>query len=244
MGNTMDDLERMMAAARAPRLGRRWSGTSCASTRSTPQSPALRDGQLGEIFYLEADYFHNLFGQADPERSQSGHRQRQLVPGRGEGDRGRRRAPVRPAALVRELARGRGAWASATPSPSGPCATTTAWPRSSASRAGRSRRSTALYGPVGDRPDDCNMAVYGTKGTVRDRQLMVGDGHEVETMTCPCCTSAGTHGSPARAVPGRDPGGPPDPGRCLQRANSAAATIMAAEAIRTGEKQAVPIYRP
>ena len=68
MGNTLDDVERMAAAARA-------------SDRKTAVGHILRfnpffaevhrlcaSGELGEIFYLEADYIHNLFVQADPER--------------------------------------------------------------------------------------------------------------------------------------------------------------------------------
>lgn len=242
MGNTLEDLDRMTGAARS-------------SDRKTHVGQILRfnpfyakikelcvDGTLGEIFYLEGDYMHHLLCQADETRIDPNigsinwylDHEKPIVGG-----------GVHPFDLLRWYADSEAVEVSAY-------GNSIAFPAMKHSdcmsaifrfESGAVAKVAAAYGPIGPMAPYYNIKVYGTKGTVRDGKLLVGEGHEAqETDLAALC-----HG-----------GHPYDPQidhflRAIQEdtptlvdafsgANSAAATIMAAEAVRTGRPQAIPTY--
>ncbi|MEW6358513.1 MAG: Gfo/Idh/MocA family oxidoreductase [Planctomycetota bacterium] len=241
-GNTVEDVEAMVAAARK----------SNAKTlvghilRFNPYFAKIKDlsdtGALGEIFYMEADYIHNLFGQGKPERfnpaiGMNWYLDRE-IPIVGGG--------VHQLDLLRwycgsnvvEVA-GYGN-SIAFPDMKNPDCQSAVFKMESGAVA----KVAALYGPVGPRPEHCNMAVYGTKGTVRGGKLYLGAGHD-----------AGEQDLSGLAVSGH-PYMPevehfmdcilndkPTLTDAFDGANSAIACILAAEAIRTREKKRAPIYR-
>ncbi len=244
MGNTMEDLERMTAVARR-------------SDRKTHVGHILRfnplfaeikrlcaEGVLGEIFYLEADYIHNLFGQADPARLNpfTGNVNWYLeheIPIVGGG--------VHQLDLLRWYAdsnvvevQGYGNSIAFPAMKNNDCMVAIF-----NFESGAVAKVAALYGPVGPRPPHCNMAVYGTRGTVRGGQLMVGEGHDAKVTDLAQKDIAGHPFEPQLEhfleciIEDK-----PTLVDAFSGANSAAATIMAAEAIRTGEKQRVPIFAP
>ena len=243
MGNTMEDLERMVAAARQ-------------SDRKTHVGHILRfnpffaevhrlcaEGVLGEVFYLEADYIHNLFVQADAARlnphigNVNWYLQHE-IPIVGGG--------VHQLDLLRWYAdsnvvevQGYGNSIAFPAMRNNDCMAALF-----RFESGAVAKVAALYGPVGARPEFCNLAVYGTKGTVRNGQLVVGEGHDAEVKDLSELTIAGHPFDPQlehflECILEDQP----TLVDAFSGANSAAATIKAAEAIRTGEKQAVPIYR-
>ena len=242
MGNTMEDLERMVAAARR-------------SDRKTHVGQILRfnpffakvkelcaDGTLGEIFYMEADYIHNLLYQAAAERFNPDlanvnwylEHEKPIVGG-----------GVHPLDLLRW-------YADSDVVEVDGFGNSIAFPAMRHNdcmvgifkfESGAVAKVAALYGPVGDMARLYNLAVYGTKGTVRDGQLMVGEGHDVEVTDLSELEIGGHPFEPQlehflECIIEDEP----TLVDAFSGANSAAATIKAAEAIRTGEKQAVPIY--
>ncbi|HUS79859.1 MAG TPA: Gfo/Idh/MocA family oxidoreductase [Armatimonadota bacterium] len=243
MGNSMDDIERMVAAARA-------------SDRKTAVGHILRfnpffaevhrlcaAGELGEVFYLEADYIHNLEGQADPAR---------INPHIGNINwyLEREKPIVGGGAHQLDLLR----WfAGSDVIETFGYGNSIAFPQMKYSdcmsavfkmQSGAVAKVTALYGPIGPRPEHSNLEVYGTKGTVRRGRFMRGEGHEVtETVDLSAHEIAGHPYEPeiedfmAAIVEDRQP-------RCdaFDGANSAAATVMAAESILSGRPEPVPVY--
>lgn len=184
MGNTIRDLERMTAAARA-------------SDRKTLVGHILRfnpfyaevhrrcaNGELGEIFYLEADYFHNLFAQADPERINPhiGNinwylAQEKVIVGGGahQFDLLRWYADSHCVEVV-----GYGNRIAFPEMVHHDCMCAIFKLAS-----GAVAKVAAAYGVIGPRPDFCNLEVYGTTGTVRQGKLLTGDVHEpdIEDLT-------------------------------------------------------------
>jgi len=243
MGNSRQDIERMVAAARA-------------SERKTAVGHILRfnplfaevhrlcaEGELGEVFYLEADYIHNLFGQADPER---------INPAIGNINwyLEQEKPIVGGGAHQLDLLR----WFAASDVVEvfgyGNSIAFPAMRHNDCMSAvfklqsGAVAKVTALYGNVGPRPEHCNLEVYGTRGTVRGGRFLRGEGHDVtEEVNLTAHQISGHPYEPevndfiAAIIEDR-------PTRCdaFDGANSAAATIMAAESIRSGRPEAVPIY--
>lgn len=242
MGNTIQDLERMTGAARG-------------SDRKTLVGHILRfnpvyaevhrrcaNGELGEIFYLEADYFHRLVRQAAPER---------INPYIGginwwlEHEKPIVGAGAHQFDLLRWYADSHAVEVCGY----GNCI---AFPEMKHNdcmcavfklASGAVAKVGAAYGVVGPRPDWLNLEVYGTEGTIRGGQLITGDETDptVEDLTVEYS------------------GHPFEPEiehflRCIiddteplmnafEGANSAAPTIMAAESIAAGgEPMEVPYF--
>lgn len=239
-GNSISDLEKMITAAQD-------------SDRKTMVGQVLRfnpmfahlhklvtEGVFGEIFYLEADYIHNLHYQASEDRfnphlgGENWYLSRE-IPIVGGG--------VHPLDLLR--------WYAGSPvvetfgygnniafpqmkNPdcmvaifrfaSGPCA-----------------RITALYGPVGEMAPFYNMGIYGTRATFKQGKLVIEHGHGMEVTDLSEMSGTGHPYQPEvehfadciinQKSPLVD---------IFEGARSAAAVILAAEAIRTGQTQQIP----
>ncbi len=233
MGNTIEDLERMTEAARA-------------SDRKTLVGHILRfnpfyaevhrrcaAGELGEIFCLTADYFHNLIRQAAPERTNPyigdinwwlEHEKPIVGGGAHQFD------------LLRWYADSH-------------CVEVCGYGNSIAFpqmrhhdcmcaifklASGAVAKVGAAYGVVGPRPELLNLEGYGTEGTIRGGKLITGDEHEPDVEDL-CVEYSGHPFEPEiehflrciidDAQPLVDAFG---------GANSAAPTIMAAESIAAG----------
>ncbi|MCE5219160.1 Gfo/Idh/MocA family oxidoreductase [bacterium] len=244
MGNTIEDLDRMTEAARS-------------SDRKTQVGHILRfnplfaevkqqcaQGALGELFYLEADYIHNLLVQAGPARTnpQLGNMNWYLekeIPIVGGG--------AHQLDLLRwfadsdvESVCGFGN-SIAFPAMRNPDCMAALFQFAS----GAVGKVSALYGPVGDRPPHGNLAIYGTKGTFRAGKLMLGEGHDVAVTDLGHLEMQGhpydpqLHSFVESILEDK-----PTRSDAFSGANSAAATIMAAEAIAAGKVLRVPNYRP
>ena len=243
MGNTMEDLDRMTQAARQ-------------SDRKTHVGQVLRfnpffakvkqlcaEGVLGEVFYLEGDYVHNLLVQAAPER---------LNPDIGginwylDHEKPIVGGGVHPLDLLRWYAdseivevAGYGNSIAFPAMKHGDCQAALF-----KFESGAVAKVAALYGPIGPMAKFYNLRVYGTRGTIQDGKLLVGEGHDAQETDL---SDLGISGHPY------DPQAEhfldciiedkPTLVDAFNGANSAAATVMADEAIRTGELQRVPDYR-
>lgn len=235
MANSMGDLVRMVEAARR-------------SDRKTHIGQVLRfnplfaevkrlceEGVLGEIFYLEADYIHNLLYQGDDSRINPaiGNINWYLeheIPIVGGG--------VHQLDLLRWFV-------------GQPITHTCGFGNSIAFRAmknpdcmvalfhfagGAVAKVAALYGPVGPRPPHANLAIYGTRGTIRGGQLMVGKVHDVQVRDLSALDIAGHPYDPqVEYFLDCIQEDRPSEVDALEGARSAAAALAAAEAIRTGE---------
>lgn len=225
--NSPDDVARMLAAAQA-----------CDRVTMVGQvlrfNPAFRavkkwveEGVLGELFYLEADYIHDLRCQRDMEPWKLG----EEIPIVGGG--------CHPLDLLRWLAgdikevfaySSRIAFSEMTHP-----ATFVSTYRFVSGAVGK---VTALYGCVNPMPELHNLGVFGTKGTVvRDRLCLDGLGEWLQ-------------------LPRPEPGHPYEPEvahflECIrdgkppivdafEGAKTAAAALCAAESARTGEPVKVP----
>lgn len=243
MGNTLEDLERMTAAARQ-------------SDRKTMVGQILRfnpynievhrlceSGALGEIFYLAADYIHGLKNQAEATR---------LNPYLGNINWYLEHEKVLVGGcshqfdLLRWYANSHAVEATgfgnslAFPEMKHPdcmCAVVRL-------ASGAVCKLTGAYGIVGPRPDFNNLEVYGTKGTIRGGKVMIGEGHDVEVRDISEMEMQGhpyepeiTHFMDCILHDGQPLvdafGG----------ANSAAAMIVATEAVETGKILPVPHYQ-
>lgn len=242
MGNTIEDLERMTQAARA-------------SDRKTLVGHILRfnpiyaevhrrcaAGDLGEVFYLEADYFHDLKRQAAAERTNPfigginwwlEHEKVIVGGGAHQFDLLRWYAGSH---AVEVTGYGNSIAFPEMQHPDCMCAVFKL-------ASGAVAKVGAAYGVVGPRPEWMNLEIYGTEGTIRDAQLITGDHAEPKIEDLRIEYS----------------GHPFEPEiehflRCIiddaptlvdafEGANSAAATIMACESIEAGGKpMAVPYF--
>ncbi len=167
MANCVADLERMVAAARA-------------SDRKTMVGQVLRfnplfaqvrklieDGVLGEVYYLEGDYVHDLRYQQFMEPWKLD----EEIPIVGGG--------VHPLDLLRwfagDVVEAHG-YANHVAYPEMQTPTTQAALFRFAS--GAIGKVAALYGPIGPMGSNYNLVVHGTKGTVRGNQLCLDGLHE------------------------------------------------------------------
>ncbi len=233
MGNTIEDLQRMTDAARG-------------SDRKTMVGHILRfdpvyaevhrrcaAGELGEVFYLEADYFHRLIRQAAPERTNPyigginwwlEHEKVIVGGGAHQLDLLRWYADSH---VVEVCGYGNRIAFPQMRHHDCMCAVFQM-------ASGAVAKVAAAYGVVGPRPDWLNLEVYGTEGTIRGGKLITGDEKDptVEDLAV------------------EYPGHPFEPEiehflRCViedteplvdafEGANSAAPTIMAAESVAAG----------
>lgn len=243
MANSVEDLERMVAAARGSDRKTLVGQVLRFNPLFAEVKRACAEGLLGEVFYMEADYIHNLLGQADPAR---------LNPHIGDVNWYLRYELPIVGGGVHQLDLLRWFCDSDVVEVDG-FGNSIAFPQMEHNdcmvaifrfASGACAKVAALYGPVGERPPLCNMAIYGTRGTFRGGKLMVGEGHDARVTDLSHLEIAGH---------------PYDPQiehlvQCVQRdeptlvdafsgANSAVATIRAAEAIAEGCRKAVPVYR-
>lgn len=243
MGNTLEDLERMTAAARA-------------SDKKTMVGQILRfnpfyqevhrlcsSGEMGDIFYLEADYIHNLHGQAAPERINPYigninwylEHEKVLVGGCSHQFDLLRWFANSHAVEVQGY--GNSIAFPQMKHPDCMCAVVKL-------ASGAICKLTGAYGIVGPRPDFNNLEIYGTKGTIRQGKAILGEGHDNVTVTDLSAREIEGHPYEPEIVHFLD---------CIVNdtepivdafagANSAAAMIMATEAVETGKTLAVPYF--
>lgn len=243
MGNTLDDLYAMTEAARK-------------SDRKTMVGQILRfnpfyqevhhycaSGQMGELFYLEADYIHNLHEQADPSRINPHigninwylEHEKVLVGGCShQFDLLRWFAD---SYAVEVQGYGNSIAFPAMKHPDCMCCVVQL-------ASGAICKLTGAYGNVGPRPDFNNLEIYGTRGTIRQGKVYLGEGHDNVTV---------------QDLSDREIAGHPyDPEiehflDCIledklplvdafEGANSAAAMIVATEAVETHRTLAVPHF--
>jgi len=240
-GNTVEDVEDMVAAAR--RSDRKTLVGHIL--RFNPYFARIKEladaGELGDIFYLGADYIHNLCVQGAPERfnpaiGMNWYLEKE-IPIVGGG--------VHQLDLLRWYSRSNVVEVSgygnriAFPEMKNPDCQAAVFKMESGAVA----KVTALYGPVGPRPEHCNMEVYGTKGTARGATLHLGSGHDAEAHDLSELAIAGHPYNPeVEHFIDCILNDKPPLTDAIDGANSAIACILAAEAIRTGEPKAVPIY--
>lgn len=244
MGNTLADLEAMTEAARA-------------SDRLTMVGQILRfnpfyaevhhrcaAGELGELFYLEADYIHNLHCQADPARINPHigqinwylEHEKVLVGGCShQFDLLRWFASSH---AVEVAGFGNSIAFPQMKHPDCMCAVVKL-------ASGAVCKLTGLYGNVGPRPEFNNLEVYGTRGTIRGGQILRGEG---PTATAESLSSLQITGHPYEPeinhfidciLTGQQP-----VVDAFEGANSAAAMIVAAAAVEQGGVLPVPYYQP
>lgn len=242
MGNTLEDLERMTAAARA-------------SDRKTMVGQILRfnpynvevhrlcsSGELGEIFYLEADYIHALQGQADPSRLNphlgniNWYLEHEKVLVGGCSHQFDLLRWYSGSYAVEVMGYGNSIAFPQMKHPDCMCAVVKL-------ASGAVCKLTGAYGVVGPRPDFNNLEIYGTRGTVRAGKVMRGEGHEA---TVEDLADRQIEGHPYEPeidhfldciLTDRQP-----IVDAFEGANSAAAMIVATEAVETGRVLPVPHY--
>ncbi len=223
MANSMEDLKLMVQAAGA------------APGRKTMVGQVLRfnphfamveklvsDGHVGEIFYMEADYIHDLRGQQYMEQWKVD----QEIPIVGGG--------VHQLDLLRWYA---GDVVSVKAEQNHIAYKEMQTPTTQVAlfsfESGAIAKVTALYGCIGARPPVCNMSIYGTKGTIRRNEIAL-DGME-EFLEMPYDYKGHPY-SPQVAhladciINDREPLVP-----ALEGAKSAQACLLAYEAATTGE---------
>ncbi len=244
MGNTIEDLERMTEAARA-------------SDRKTLVGHILRfnpffaevkelcaAGELGEIFYLEADYIHRLVRQGDAERTNPylgninwwlDHEKPIVGGGAHQLDLLRWFADSN---VVEAFGFGNSI---AFPAMKHDDCMAGLFKMESSAVA----KVTGAYGVVGPRPQHSNLEVYGTEGTIRGGQLIKGD-HDAPEVTDLAAKEISGHPFEPEIdhfleciIEDK-----PTLTDAFDGANSAAATIMAAESILSGRPEPVPIFLP
>ena len=243
MGNTLEDLERMTAAARA-------------SDRKTMVGQILRfnpfyqevhrlcaSGAMGELFYLEADYIHNLHYQADPSRINpylgniNWYLEHEKVLVGGCSHQFDLLRWFADSYAVEVKGYGNRIAFPAMKHPDCMCAVVQL-------ASGAICKLTGAYGNVGPRPDFNNLEIYGTKGTIRQGKAILGEGHDNVTVTDLSQHEIAGH--------------PYEPEiehflACIRDdteplvdafagANSAAAMIVATEAVETGQTLPVPYF--
>ena len=241
MGNTIADLDHMTAAAAA------------ASDRKTMVGQILRfnpffqkvkelcdSGTLGRIFYMEADYIHSLYQQADPAR---------IHPHTGINWYLEKEIPlvgggVHPFDLLRWFSNANAVqvkgWDARIAFPemkNGDCQIAIF-----TMSDGAVAKTTAAYGVVGQRPAFNNLIIHGTEGTIRNGKLLQGrHGHFTEEDLSVSC--AGHPFEPEIEhfleciLDDR-----PTLVDAFDGANSAAACIVGAQAAASGETLPVPQY--
>lgn len=242
MGNTMDDLYMMTEAARK-------------SDRKTMVGQILRfnpynievhrlcnSGELGELFYLEADYIHALQEQGLPERINpyigniNWYLEHEKVLVGGCSHQFDLLRWYSNSYAVEVMGYGNSIAFPQMKHPDCMCAVVKM-------ANGAVCKLTGAYGIVGPRPDFNNLEIYGTKGTIRGGKVMRGEGHEATEEDI---SSMQIEGHPYEPeinhfieciLEDKEP-----IVDAFEGANSAAGMIMATEAVETGKVLAVPHF--
>ncbi len=243
MGNTLDDLNAMTDAARK-------SDTKTMVGQILRFNPFFAEvhrlcaeGELGDIFYLGADYIHHLKGQADPAR---------INPDIGNINWYLEHEKVLVGGGVHQFDLLRWYCASNAVEVMG-YGNSIGFPEMKhpdcmaavfKMESGAVAKVTGAYGIVGPRPDHCNLEVYGTKGTVRDGKVILGSGHDDVTIADVSAKSIAGHPFEPEIEHFLEciMEDKPTLVDAFEGANSAVATIMAVEAVETGEPKQVPRF--
>lgn len=243
MGNTMDDLYLMTDAAR--KSDRKTMVGQIL--RFNPYYNAVHDlcasGKLGDIFYLESDYIHALQEQGNPERINPFigginwylEHEKVLVGGCShQFDLLRWFANSH---AVEVMGYGNSIAFPAMKHPDCMCAVVKL-------ASGAVCKLTGAYGIVGPRPDYNNLEVYGTQGTVRGAKVMLGHGHEVDEEFSIADKEIAGHPYEPEIEHFLDCiiNDRPTLVNAFEGANSAAAMILATEAVETGKVLEVPYF--
>lgn len=243
MGNTLADLQRMTEAARA-------------SDRKTMVGQILRfnpfnqevqrlcaSGALGELFYLEADYIHNLQYQGDPSR---------INPHLGNINWYLEHEKVLVGGCSHQFDLLRWFADSYAIEVQG-YGNSIAFPEMKHAdcmcavvklASGAVCKLTGAYGNVGPRPDFNNLQVYGTRGTIRAGKAILGEGHDNVTVTDLSQHEIVGHPYEPEINHFLDciENDTPPLVDAFTGANSAAAMIVATEAVETGQTLPVPHF--
>jgi len=244
MGNTMEDLERMTAAARASDHKTLVGHILRFNPFFAEVKELCAAGELGEVFYLEADYIHRLVRQGIAERTNPylGNinwwldHEKPIVGGGGH---------------QLDLLRW---YADSNVVAAFGLGNSIAFPAMKHDdcmvgvfkmESGAVAKVTGAYGVVGPRPQHCNLAVYGTEGTIRGGQLIKGEHDEPEITDLATKQISGHPFEPEiehflECIIEDEP----TLTDAFDGANSAAATIMAAESILSGRPEPVPVFLP
>ncbi|MBI2303051.1 MAG: Gfo/Idh/MocA family oxidoreductase [Armatimonadetes bacterium] len=198
-------------------------------------------GALGELFYLEADYIHSLFVQAAAER---------FNPALGMNWYTAREQPcigggIHPFDLLRWFAGANAVEVAGFDNriafPEMQCPDCQVF--LARFETGAVAKVASAYGPVGPRPPVNHLSVYGTRGTVRDTDLWLGEGHDAEHQSLAELPLEGHPYEPevdhflTCILQDR-----PTISDAVDGANSAAACVRGAEAARLGKTLSVPQF--
>jgi UDP-N-acetylglucosamine 3-dehydrogenase len=242
MGNTLDDLYAMTEAARLSDRKMMVGQILRFNPYNKEVHRLCASGELGEIFYLEADYLHGLKTQADPSRLNpyTGNlnwyleHEKVLVGGCShQFDLLRWYAG---SYAVEVMGYGNSVAFPAMKHPDCMCAVVKL-------ASGAVCKLTGAYGIVGPRPDFNNLEVYGTAGTVRGGKVWRGEGDEAQVQDISATQITGHPYEPEIdhfidcILNDRPP-----LVDAFEGANSAAAMIVATEAVETGKVLPVPHF--
>ncbi len=240
MGNTIDDLDRMTAAA-------------AKSGRKTMVGQILRfnpffqhvkqlcdDGALGRIFYMEADYIHALHQQADPAR---------VNPHTGINWYLEKEIPLVGGGthafdLLRWFAGANAVeakgWCNriAFPAMKNADCQIAIFSMSDGSIA----KTAAAYGVAGARPEHNNLILHGTEGTIRGGKLLRGRHGEFSEEDIQVAYSGHPFEPEIEHFLECIIEDKPALVDAFDGANSAAACIVGAQAAETGQTLRVPQY--
>ena len=244
LANSVEQIEAMVAAARDADPSLKLAVGYIL--RFNPLFEAVHgmcsSGRLGKIYYMEADYIHNLLYQAKQSDTHTGtnwylEQERPIVGGGSHQ-----------LDLLRWFSGAQVVEASGY-------ANHETFPEMAHDDCqvalfrfdnGAVAKVAALYGPRTERPRACNLRVYGTMGSVeRDEAAIAEDETDVHPELRPI-EAPELSGHPYEPEVGDwldsiiEDGGP----RCdlFDGANSTAATLVAAEAMNTGKALPVPVY--
>jgi len=245
LANSPEQVEAMVAAARAADPGLKLAVGYIL--RFNPVFEAVhglcRSGQLGQVYYLEGDYIHNLLYQARQTDPRTGvnwylEHERPMVGGGSH-----------PLDLLRWFSGAQVVEVSG-------CSTRVAFPAMKQDDcqvalfrfdSGAVAKVAALYAPRLGMAPYYNLRVYGTRGTVeRDQAALAKDEEDVHPALQPVAADRIAGHPYEREVEDwldaiRENRSP----RCdlFDGANSTVAALMATEAMDAGRTMSVPVYR-
>jgi predicted dehydrogenase len=242
MGNTLDDLKAMAEAAR---LCDRKTMVG-QILRFNPYNQKVHrlcaSGELGDIFYLEADYIHGLKVQADPSRinpyigNLNWYLEHEKVLVGGCSHQFDLLRWYAGSYAVEVMGYGNSIAFPEMKHPDCMCAVVKL-------ASGAVCKLTGAYGIVGPRPEFNNLEVYGTQGTVRGGRVWRGEGEEATVEDISAAQIAGHPYEPeinhfVDCILNDEP----TLVDAFEGANSAAAMIAATEAVETGKVLPVPHF--
>jgi len=245
LANTPEQVRQMVDAARAANPGLKIQVGYIL--RFNPVFEAVHNisasGELGRVFYMEADYIHNLFNQKHKADEAAGgnwylDHEHPIVGG------GSHQLDLLRWFCGQEVIEVSG------------YSNHVAFPEMANDDCqvalfrfedGAIAKVACAYGPITARPPYCNLRVYGTKGTVeRDTVAIASAPEDVHPPYGPIeADRISGHPFDAEVEDWLDAirGDKPARTNLYDGANSTMACLMAVEAMRTGQPTAVPVFR-